>query len=313
MKNKYSLIVAFMAFFTALFFFGGSEQVLAQEAIAHLTAFEGQVELVRGGSAVPLSAGIPIVNADKIVTLEGTADVKFLNGSTLNIEPQSTIVICHGTKQRKLRGVLTEEYQARTIIVERGQVNASIVPSEAFQTEFESVCAVATVTGTTLSFGVNDEGFTIIQSEDGDVIGDTQDGWVIVPLESGGSVGIYICPPPERVVLLVCYAGTLEIEAGDSSVVLEAGEQVSLYYNPVTEVFHLSAVVGEIETTCGGETILVPEGLGCTCAPGGQPPTEPTTPTIDPCYFLAPEAGAPDYTAPPPPPPPPPPPQSPFR
>ncbi|MBW1863200.1 MAG: hypothetical protein JRJ02_12625 [Deltaproteobacteria bacterium] len=313
MKNKYSLIVAFMAFFTALFFFGGTEQVLAQEAIAHLTAFEGQVELVREGSAVPVSAGMPIVNADKIVALEGTAEVEFLNGSTLDIEPQSTIVISHGTKQRKLRGVLTEEYQGRTIIVERGQVNASIVPSEAFQTEFESVCTVATVTGTTLSFGVNDEGFTIIQAEDGELICDTQDGWVIVPLESGGSVGIFICPPPERVVLLVCYAGTLEIEAGESSVVLEAGEQVSLYYNPMTEVFHLSAVVGEVETTCGGDTILVPEGLGCTCAPGGLPPTEPTTPTIDPCYFVEPVAAGLAYSAPPPPPPPPSPPASPFR
>jgi len=313
MKNNYALTVLLVSLFTAQIFCSGSEPVSAQEAIAHLTAFKGQVELLRQGSAVPVSAGMPIVNADKIVTLEGTADVKFLNGSTLKIDPQSTIVICHGTKKRELKGVWTKEYQSRTIIVERGQVFASIVPSEAFQTEFESVCTVATVTGTTLSFGVNDEGFTIIKAEDGELICDTQDGWVIVPLESGESVGIYICPPPERVVLLVCYGGTLEIEAGDSSVVLEAGEQVSLYYNPVTEVFHLAAVVGEVETTCGGDTILVPEGLGCTCAPGGQPPTEPTTPTIDPCYFVEPGAGGTTYSAPPPPPPPPPPPASPAQ
>jgi len=313
MKKNYALIVAFMAFFTAQVFCGGSEPVLAQDAIAHLTAFKGQVELLRGGSAVPVSVGMPIVNADKIVTLEGTADLKFLDGSTLKIEPQSTVVVNHGPKKRQLKGVWTEEYQARTIVVERGQVSASIVPSNAFQTEFESVCAVATVTGTTLSFGVNDEGYTIIQTEDGELVCDTQDGWVVVPLASGESVGIYICPPPERVVLLVCYAGTLEIEAGDSSVVLEAGEQVALYYNPVTEVFHMAAVVGEVETTCGGEKILVPEGLGCTCAPGGEPPTEPTTPTIDPCYFVEPEAGGTRYSAPPPPPPPPPPPASPYR
>ncbi len=207
----------------------------------------------------------------------------------------------------------TKEYLARIISIKRGEAAADIKPNENLATEFETISAITAVRGTELTVGINDEGFTIIQTDKGELECFSQDGWVAFTLSTGESMGTYQCPPPENVVLLVCYGGTIEIKVGNSTVVLEEGEQVAVNYDPDTGVFSMSAVVGDIETTCGGEMILVPEGLGCTCAPGGEPPTEPTTPTIDPCYFVEPVAAAPSYSAPPPPPPPPPPPQSPFR
>ena len=313
MNRKIFLIIAVLAFFMLSIPSIEGKEALAQENIAKLSKFEGQVELVREGNTIPLNPGMPILSGDGIKTLEGTAWVEFSDGSTLEIQPQSTITVEKGIKKRKVMGVWTEEYLARTVKVDRGEVFAKINPEGSLKTEFESLAADAVVKGTTLTFSVNDEGYTIIQSEEGVLDCFTQDGWVTFTLSSGESVGAYICPPPENVVLLVCYAGTLEISAGNSSVTLEAGEQVALYFDPVTGVFSMAVVVGEVDTTCSGETISVPEGLGTTCSPDGAP-SEPSTPMVDPCYLVAAPPPPAARMAPLPPPGPPRPPRvSPFR
>ncbi len=309
MKKKDFLII--IIFFAFIFWFWKEKNLIAQETIGKISNFEGQVELVRKGALVPIKLGMPILSGDRIKTLEGKVQVEFKEGSKLEIRPQSNITIVTGIKKRKIRGKWSKEYLARTIKVDRGEVNAKIIPSEKIKTEFESLAAVAVVKGTTLTYTVNEEGYVIIHSEEGELACNSQDGWVTFTLSSGESIGAYICPPPEEVVLLVCYTGTIEFNVGNTTVTLEAGEQIAAYYNPTTGVVNVASVVGEVEVTSEGTTVTVAEGLGTTCPPEA-PPGEPTTPTIDPCYFV--EAPPPPMLmAPEPPPPPPTPPASPSE
>jgi len=311
MFKSSDLLRAYLLFPVLALFWLGQGAGYAEESIGTLKQFEGAVELSRKSHA--LTVDMPMYDEDRISTGEGAAEVTFKDGSLLKIRPNSDMTIQMAKKKRKILGVWTKEYLARIISIRRGEAAADIKPHEDLATEFETISAITAVRGTALTVGINDEGYTIIQNEKGEVECFSQDGWVDFVLNTGESMGAYQCPPPENVVLLVCYGGTIEIKVGQSMVVLDEGEQVAVAYDPETGIFSMAAVVGEIETACGGEKILVPEGLGCTCAPGGEPPTEPTTPTIDPCYFVEPEAAGTTFSAPPPPPPPPPPPASPAQ
>jgi len=272
----------------------------AQDAIGNLKTFEGDVELSRKSEG--LTPDMPMFDEDRIKTQEGSAEVNFKDGSILKIRPQSDMLIKVTQRKRKLLGVWTPEYLARIITINRGETNAAIKPNKDLKTEFESVSAITAVRGTTVTINVNNEGYTIVQPEEGEVECSSHDGWLTYTLSTGESMGIFQCPPPESVMLLVCYSGTIEVNVGNYTLVLEGGEQAAVRFDPETELFAMSAVVGEIEVTCGGETTRVPEGLGSISSPG-EGPSEPAEPTIEPCYFVEPvapvaQAPAPTFLAP---------------
>ncbi|MBN2467639.1 MAG: FecR domain-containing protein [Deltaproteobacteria bacterium] len=283
--------------------------VYAQSEIAHLSKFKGEVTLTRNGSSISLDKEMPIFSGDQIATKEGSAEITFLDNSLLKIRSQSDIGVQETTKKRKILGIWTKEYLSRVITVNRGETYAEIKPNKNVKTEFETLAVVTAVRGTTLIVGVNEEGYAIIHSEEGTLESNTQDGWATFTTSSGETVGVYICPPPQNVVLLVCYTGTLEVTVGNATVTMGAGEQAAVYYDPATGVVSMNAVSGSVEVTSEGQTVTVQEGSGTTCPPNA-PPADPSVPTIDPCYYV--EAPPPPaLVAPPPPPPPPPPPASP--
>lgn len=277
------LIVCFLFLVLSL----GQPTAYAQESIGSLKQFEGAVELSRKSNA--LSLDMPMFDEDRIKTEEGSAEVTFKDGSILKVRPQSDMLIKVTKQKRKLLGVWTKEYLARIITIDRGEANAVITPNKDLKTEFESVSAITAVRGTTVTINVNDEGYTIVQPEEGEVECSSLDGWITYTLSTGESMGVFQCPPPESVLLLVCYSGTIEVNVGNCTLVLEGGEQAAVRFDPETGVFAMAAVVGEIAVTCGGETIQVPEGLGSTSSPG-EGPSEPAEPVIEPCYFVEPVA-----------------------
>ncbi len=86
MRRSISVAVS-ITFFISLNLILFDNSVIAQVTLGKLSAFEGEVELEREGSPIPVELNMPIVAKDRIRVEEGTAEIKYDDGSIL--EPKN--------------------------------------------------------------------------------------------------------------------------------------------------------------------------------------------------------------------------------
>lgn len=337
-RNRRKWIFLVMAFLLVCFvcqIFHPSRDAFAREEIAMVSAFMGELEIIREGKPIPAEPGMSLFSGDRIKTGQGRAEVNLLDGSLLRVRAESDMILEETWKKMRIMGGWTKEYLCRTVKVERGDAWANIKAQKGLQTEFESAAAVATVKGTTVTINVDDEGRTTLATEEGVLSVTSLDGWVTFTLSTGESIGAYI-DPATGAASIVSYAGTVEVRAGDATITVEKGEAMAANVDPETWTASVLAVTGtievavgdtittveereaitadvdpetgictvvctrgEVETTSAGETVPVPEGLGTTSILG-EGPTVPTTAVAAPRRPH-------DPISPPPPSPPPPP------
>lgn len=278
----------------------------AQESVATISRYQGTGGIIqRAGQSLPVSAGLAVSSGDRLSTGQGTAHLSCSDGSTLTLQPQTDIMLT------LTPGAPPGGQLVRTVAISRGSVSAQVRSGSAIRTEFSSPAALVAVRGTTLSYSLSEEGYATIQCDDGTLDCSTLQGAASFELSSGESFGVHVSPPPESVVTMVCYTGTIELVVGGVTISIEAGEQVAFTYDPTTGEVQVAAVTGQIDVTSQGITVSVPEGLGTTVA-SGQAPGQPGPASIAPGFTFQPTAAGPlgrIGTPPPPPPPPPRPPQ----
>jgi len=182
----------FITCFISLIFILCQKPALAQRAIAKLSAFKGEVELVREGRSIPLKPNMLIVPKDRIKVEEGMAEITYYDdGSILKIKPHTDITLDQRKKKRKILGLWTKTYLSRLINIFKGKVTGIIKKRRDLVTEFETPALVAAVRGTTLNIEFDEEtGTTTISSDVGVVDVFTKDGWTFLTLTGGQSVAV---------------------------------------------------------------------------------------------------------------------------
>lgn len=329
-----------MAFLLVCFLcqiFHPSRDAFARNEIAMVFSFMGELEIIREGKPLPVEPGMSLFSWDRIKTRQGTAEVDLLDGSLLRVRAESDLIMEQNLKRTRIMGGWTKEHLCRTVEVERGEVWGDIQAQKGLHTVFKSAAVVATVTGTTVTINVDVQGLTTLTSEAGQLSATSMDGWVTFTLSTDESIGVYI-DPATGTASIVSYAGTIEVRAGNATIILEEGEvmaanvdpetgaasvmavtgtievkvgdtttiiveegeAIDAYQDPETGICTVVATNGDVEITCAGETITVPEGLETTCAPGEGP--TPLRAPPNPGIPVPP----PPISLPPPPPPPPP-------
>ena len=302
----------FITCFISLIFILCQKPALAQGAIAKLSAFKGEVELVREGRSIPLNPNMLIVAKDRIKVEEGMAEITYYDdGSTLTIRPHTEITLDQRKKKRKLFGLWSKTYLSRLINIIKGTVSGNIKKSKTLVTEFETPALVAAVRGTTLSFGFNpDTGQAELRTDAGEILAFSPDGWSTFTLSTGESVGVYWdsatgstsiatlsgevdvtsgnttttvqtgdaistnVNPDTGAASVTATAGTVEVTVGETTITVETGDAIAANVDPDTGVATVSTTAGEVEVTSGGVTTTVSEGQTTTAAPH-EPPAEP--------------------------------------
>lgn len=135
-----------------------------ERGIAVLDSFEGRVVIKNLGKwGKPPATGMTLFAGDKIVTVSGSATVRYHDGSTLDIQPNSNARIVD--KYRKQLGEEVE-HRAREIQLYIGKMKYKSGPNAPADTKLFSKTAVAALRGTELWFGAVDE-FTFINQTEG--------------------------------------------------------------------------------------------------------------------------------------------------
>ena len=175
----------------SLIFILCQKPALAQVTIGNLSAFKGEVEVVREGRSIRLRPNMLIVSKDRIKVEEGTAEVTFSAESTIRIRPHTDITLDQRKRKRKILGLWTKTYLSRLINIFKGKLTGIIKKRKDLVTEFETPALVAAVTGTTLNIEFDEEtGTTRISSDVGVVDVFTKDGWMSLTLTGGQSVAV---------------------------------------------------------------------------------------------------------------------------
>lgn len=174
----------------------------AQTDFATLEAHRGQVSVVRRGSALTLSRGMPLERNDTLVTRRGTAAIRFVSdGSQVRVGPESRIQI-------------DESAGERGIEVFFGRLWARIVSFRDRQTRVRTGSTIAAVRGTEIALDF-DEQQTLLWVFEGEMTAENPSGTLTV--SSGQSaVAVEGSAPAMRV-----------------SVRPQDAVQWSLYYMPV--------------------------------------------------------------------------------
>jgi quercetin dioxygenase-like cupin family protein len=311
MRRLFLFKAVFIICFISLIFILCQKPALAQRAIGKLSAFKGEVELVREGRSIPLNPNMLIVPKDRIKVEEGTAEVTFSDESTIRIRPHTDITLDQRKKKRKLFGLWSKTYLSRLINIIKGTVSGNIKKSKTLVTEFETPSLVAAVRGTTLSFGFNpDTGQAELRTDAGEILAFSPDGWSTFTLSTGESVRVYWdsatgstsiatlsgevdvtsgnttttvqtgdaistnVNPDTGAASVTATAGTVEVTVGETTITVETGDAIAANVDPDTGVATVSTTAGEVEVTSGGVTITVSEGQTTTAAPD-EPPAPP--------------------------------------
>ncbi len=117
--------------------------------------------------------------------------------------------------------------------------------------------------GTTLSINVDDEGKTILATEEGVLSITSLDGWVTFTLSTGESIAAYI-DATTGAVSIVSHAGTIEVKAGDATITVEKGEAIVVNVDPETQTASVMAVTGTVQVAVANITVTVEEGEAIT-------------------------------------------------
>jgi quercetin dioxygenase-like cupin family protein len=312
---------------------------LAQASIGKLSAFQGEVKLIRKGKPQPLKLNMQLVAKDRVMVGVGEAQITYDDGSILTIKSRTDITLDQREKKRKIFGIWSKPYLSRIVTIFKGKVSGIMKKRRSLVTEFETPTLIAGVRGTDFTIEVYPEtGETKCSVGAGMMELFSKDGWTVFELTEGQVVGVYSDPetgstsvysykgevtitsgdatirvepgdamtavvdPNNGAASVTAAAGTIEVTVGNASAEVEEGESIYADEDPDTGVVTVVATAGEVPVTAEGVTqILTPETPQTTVTPG-EPPTPPAQPAEP---SVAPEA--------PPPPPPPPLPVSPFR
>jgi len=331
MKSKFVFIVLLLICFVFLNLYFFKKPASAQVTIGKLSAFKGDVKLVRRGLPISLTLNMPVLSGDRIKTKRGTAKIEFMDGSLIDIETNTDVFLEKTTKKRYIFGVWYKPYLSRTIRVNKGKIEGNIRPQKDLLTEFETPSVIAQVKQTILSIDVDKQGRTNMSLNKGEIYAISPDGWSVFTLAPGDSVRVY-WDSENKTILVHSYSGTIVVNSGDTlSLVepgdtmtstvdpdtvatdiranagtievivcsilatLEAGEAVSCDANPAMNRGIIAVTAGEVSVLARGEIRIITKGNGVICYCGASLFSVPIPPA-----------------APPPPPPPPPTPVSPM-
>ena len=137
MKSKFVFIILLLICFVFLNLYFFKKPASAQVTIGKLSAFKGDVKLVRRGLPISLTLNMPVLSGDKIKTKKGEAEVRFLDGSLVNIGNYSDITLEQVKKKRYILGTWSRPYLARIIKVNKGKIKGNIKARKDLITEFE--------------------------------------------------------------------------------------------------------------------------------------------------------------------------------
>ena len=324
----------FIAFFISLSLILSNNSGFAQVTIGELSAFEGEVELEREGSLIPLELNMSIVAKDRIRVEEGMAEIEYDDGSILKIGSHTDLTLDQIRKKRKILGIWTKAYLSRLISIFKGKVSGIIKKRKDLVTEFETPTLVAGVRGTTLDIVVDPETGDTDILVDVDVVETfTHDGWTVMTLAGGDSIAVHVDPetgaasvhsysgtisvragdttsqvepgdtvtarvdPETGAASVLASEGTIEVTVGEATATLDEGESVSGDVDPETGVAAIVAIEGEVPVTAQGETQTLTPGTGTTVSPGEVPTApEPMAPPAEP--YMPPPPEAPGFEAP---------------
>lgn len=315
----------------------------ARASTGRLSAFHGDVKLIRKGRSLSLELNMQLVAKDRVTVGVGEAQITYDDGSILTIKSHTDITLDQREKKRKIFGIWSKPYLGRLVTIFKGKVLGIVKRRRGLVTEFETPTMVAGVRGTDLTIEVDPEtGETKCGVGAGQMELYSKDGWTVFELTEGQAVGVYSDPetgsisvysyegemtvksgdatirvePGDAMMTIVdpntgaasvmAAKGTIEVTVGSASAVVEEGESIYGDEDPDTGVVTIIATAGEVPVTAEGVTqTLTPDKPSTTVTPG-EAPTPPAQPPAEPY-------GAPEAPPPPPPPPPPSSPLSPFR
>ena len=259
------------------------QAALAQQApYATITKFSGMV-IVRsqvnppiGGWRKVTEPNDPLFIGDEIKTDTGTAEITYADdGSLIVLDEETEISLHEGPTQRKILGMLTDEYLSRTIKVARGRVGADIKERKDFVTEFESPRVVAAVRGTKLFFSVDPTTGEVTVTSTKGVLGVISlGGLTLIELEDGVvEVWVDLLTGAVNVNSL---SGDHEVQTETGVIVsIDEGEGASMTIDLATNTTQVIATAGEITADVGGNIVTLDEGESF------QVVGDPTTGTVD--------------------------------
>jgi tetratricopeptide (TPR) repeat protein len=146
------------------------------DAIATLEAASGRVSVIRLGQSETLSASMPLLLNDIILTREGRATIRFRSdGSVVRIGPDSRVQVDERAKERD-------------ITVFFGRIWAHVVRFKERTTRFRTGSTIAAIRGTELNVGVAVDGDeTQVSVLEGQVVAETDAGNLAL---QGGQVAV---------------------------------------------------------------------------------------------------------------------------
>ena len=130
-------------------------------------------------------------------------------------------------KKRKILGLWSKTYLSRLISIFSGRVSGIIKKRRDLVTEFETPTIVAGVRGTTLDIVVDPETGATDILVDVDVVETfTHDGWTVMPLAGGDSIGVRV-DPETGTASVHSYPGTISVRAGNTTSRVEPGDTMT--------------------------------------------------------------------------------------
>jgi len=125
-----------------------------EKVIAEIAAFKGHLNVMRDGTSIPPVVNMDLLNNDRINVLEGTAEIRFNDGSTLILLTNAEIIIKESLKKREVSGALKRSYTLRLIKIVSGRLWANIIPMGDIRTEFETDAAIIQLDRGTVEIGI---------------------------------------------------------------------------------------------------------------------------------------------------------------
>ncbi len=249
------------------------------ERLAVVSTFNGEVRVQHDGAwntVTKVGSRIrnsSVYNGDTVLTMPGAhVDLVFSDNSTIKVEADTTLTIstrqitaADREKEGFVRNVAgTRQEVVRNINVKVGKLWAHITPSKSVLTEFESPTGVASVRGTTLTFG-----FLYDMTTHGLIEGITDFATVFsgmyLNLDSGDSLSISDNPGETKVKVESGNGITFETSKG----IVTIKGSLDVKVDPVTgEMTVVSAT--DVTITVDGTTTDVKPGDSLGIAMGGS-------------------------------------------
>jgi len=276
--NKLYYIPVFLIYLIVL---SSPQTVFSQEErLAVVSRYNGEVKIQHGGAwktATKIGNRIrnsSVYNGDTVLTMPGSdVDLVFSDNSTLKVEADTTLTI--STRQitaedRAKEGFVTNvagtrQEVVRNINVKVGKLWAHITPGKSVLTEFESPTGVASVRGTTLTFGFS-SGVTTHGLTEGFTNFATKFSNMYLDFDSGDSLSIFDKPGETKMKVESGNGITFETSTG----IITIRDSLDVKVDPDTGEMQVVSANGVTITADGTTTDVKPgDGLGIATAGDG--------------------------------------------